>query len=426
MKTFIKTKIKKDRLFKYYLFFVSIVMVSLALYASTPAKVKNVNGSELTIDKGARQGVETGQKGRAYYIDKDSATGEDFELTVGKFTVTKVDENSSILTLVEIATDGDPRAITRVEFDETLIPPAEKFVHLDSNKEKILKYIKDKDYGQAGELLQEMERLNTSDKEFQLLKDGYQLLIADQISIKDYTRYKSKKTWPFLLQQLAERLYKTGDDRNIPPEKYLVENNPPVKNSKGYYEITFKEKNNRVMIYIPGLNVFVDKYEVSNALANQSGIQVNRLAFSVDALKNYPDGCADYPAVLGYEDAQIYCKNAGLRLPSEDEWEFIAGKSKGLDYSWGNKEVDDDGVERANYESLKDGCIELGPVNSFESYSSPYGAVNMTGNVGEWVTGKNIKGGDFMSEKEDLKIIDKANYPDTMYVGLRCVMNVTQ
>lgn len=403
---------------KYRLVFVSIIMISLALYAGTPAKVKKVIDRELVIDKGARQGIEIGKKGKAYQIIRDNATGEDITLTLGKFTVTETGENSATLSLVEIAPGADPRNITRVEFDETLIPPAEKYA-------PILNYIKNKNYGSAGELLQEMERLNSKDDEFRLLKEGYQLLITDQISIDQYVRYKSRKPWPFLLQQLADRLYKNGDDRNLPPEKYLVENNLPVKNSKGYYEVTFKDKNNRVMIYIPGVNIFVDKYEVSNALANQGGVQVKPMAFSAEDLKNYPNDCPGYPAIMGYEEALTYCKNAGLRLPNEDEWEFIAGKSKGLDYSWGNKKVDDDGVERANYESLKDGFVELAPVNSLETYCSPYGVINMAGNVGEWVIGKTIKGGDFMSEKEDLKIIDKASYPDTMHVGLRCVMNVT-
>jgi hypothetical protein len=394
-------------------------MISLALYAGTPAKVKKVIGRELIIDKGTGQGVEVGKNGKAYQIIQDNATGEDISLTIGRFTVTEAGENSATLSLVEIAPGMDSANISRVEFDVTLIPPVEKYA-------AILNYIRDKNYSSAGDLIQKSEGVDAKDAEFNLLKEGYLLLLAEQISVTDYTRYKSKKPWSFLLEQLADKLYKTGDDRNLPPEKYLDENIPCKKNGKGYYEITFKDKNNRVMIYIPGLNIFVDKYEVSNALANQGGIQVNRLAFYTDALKNYPKDCGNYPAVINYDEAVDYCKKNKLRLPSEDEWEYIAGKSKGLDYSWGNKEVDDDGVERANYESLEDGYIELAPINTFESYASPYGVVNMAGNVGEWVMGKIVKGGHFLSEKEDLKIIDKAIYPYTMYVGLRCIMNVTE
>ncbi|MGE5341131.1 MAG: formylglycine-generating enzyme family protein [Candidatus Omnitrophota bacterium] len=398
----------------YRIVFISIIMVvvSLTLHGGTPAKVKSVNSKELTIDKGTQQGVAIGKKGKVCHVIQDPATDKDITLTLGKFIVKEVNENTALLILIELEPDADPGTISCVEFDETLIPP----------KDIILNYIKNKEYGRAGELLQQTENFKITDDDFELLKTGYLLLIADQISVKDYIGYKSKKNHDIILKQLADKLYKNWNDRNIPPEKYLDENIPINKNEKGYYEITFKDKNDRVMIYIPDKKLFVDKYEVSCARAKQAQIEVNPIAFSAPELTDYPNNCPDYPAIVEYNEAEKYCKNEKLRLLTEEEWEYIAGRSKKFDYCWGNKEVDEDGLNRANFESMNDGYIELAPVVSFEPYPSPYGVINMAGNVAEWVKGKNIKGGDFMSEKKDLKITSKAMDPSTMYVGFRCVM----
>ena len=83
---------------------------------------------------------------------------------------------------------------------------------------------------------------------------------------------------------------------------------------------------------------------------------------------------------MRWQGASDYCewRGEGARLPTEAEWEKAArGTTENL-YPWGNK-ID---CNLANYSTCTGGTVEVG---SFRSNESPYGALDMTGNVMEWV-----------------------------------------
>jgi hypothetical protein len=229
--------------------------------------------------------------------------------------------------------------------------------------------------------------------------------IKAKLTLSQYQTFQRNYPHSVHLRDLKKRLRKA--DKNLLPEKYW--DKPVMKNEKGYYEITFGEDNNRHhMIYIPEKGFWIDKYEVSWTKYNE---------FSTSSSIDY-----EYPVIVTYEKAEDYCTKYGLRLPKEDEWEYVAGKGK-FTYPWGNESPDKYGIYRANFLGDSDGFDRTAPINSFDKYSSPFGAVNMAGNVWEWVKNKILKGGGSGSAKEYLKIINSRQLENWHWIqeGFRCI-----
>src|SRR5258708_11705270 len=88
----------------------------------------------------------------------------------------------------------------------------------------------------------------------------------------------------------------------------------------------------------------------------------------------------DYSIVgVTWDMASNYCKWAQGQLPTEAQWENAARGSGGSKYRWGNGAP---GCELLNYL----GCLgHTTSVTSFPSGNSPYGLLDMAGNVFQWV-----------------------------------------
>ncbi|MCX6583139.1 MAG: bifunctional serine/threonine-protein kinase/formylglycine-generating enzyme family protein [Candidatus Aminicenantes bacterium] len=313
------------------------------------------------------------------------------------------------------------------------VTPEEEFAQ---TIQAVKKNIEKEDFAAAGDALGKARLIKKDNEEIKQLslliaekKQEYELKNGENlcnttkgnIDLKKYLEFAAQYPQSRFLNDLKDRLKKA--DGNLPPEKYWQ--GPLQSNSKGYYEAIFgPEGSGRRMIYIPAKKIWIDKYEVSN-LQFKRYLKDENIKAAVGTGSKYILEGDEYPAAVSYNEAEKYCRRYGFRLPTAEEWQYIAGKGT-YTYPWGNELPDSGDICRANFDSLegaleKDGFSGTAPVKSFAQYSSPFDAVNMAGNVWEWVQGIILKGGGFFSSVEDLAIDKTVSGRENDREGFRCV-----
>lgn len=130
---------------------------------------------------------------------------------------------------------------------------------------------------------------------------------------------------------------------------------------------------------------WIDKTEVTNAmyaLCVQAGsCSPPPSTASYTRSNYYGDSQWDnYPVInISWNDAKSYCEWAGRRLLTEAEWEKAARGADRRKYPWGNDTPDS---TLLNYNGYVADTTEVG---KYPKGASPYGVLNMAGNVSEWV-----------------------------------------
>jgi eukaryotic-like serine/threonine-protein kinase len=133
---------------------------------------------------------------------------------------------------------------------------------------------------------------------------------------------------------------------------------------------------------------YIDKFEVTNRQYKVFVDATNHAPPKNWENKNYASGEAMLPVThVTWQDAADYAEWAGKRLPTEEEWEYVArGGSKEYLYPWGNEWKENYAyVGRLDKAGHPD-KTKPAPIHSFENDQSPFGGVyDLAGNVSEWV-----------------------------------------
>ncbi len=170
------------------------------------------------------------------------------------------------------------------------------------------------------------------------------------------------------------------------------------KNKKGLWEAYYQDE--IVMVYIPpgeftmGSNDYDDEKPPHNVFLD--GYWMGKYEVTFDQYDKYCEetrkkesydegwGRGKRPIInVSWKDAKAYCdwlaKKTGLKfkLPTEAQWEKAARGEDGRKYPWGNRVS----KSLANYNF---NVGKTSPVGSYPKGASPYGLLDMAGNVLEW------------------------------------------
>lgn len=170
---------------------------------------------------------------------------------------------------------------------------------------------------------------------------------------------------------------------------------------------------------------YIDRFPVTNLEYKQYVDATGRTEPGHWRKGVWKEGKGNHPVVnVNWEAAAAYAEWAGKRLPTELEWEKAARGTDGRLWPWGNNFK----VDHCN--TSETGLLETTPVGTYSPQGdSPYGAVDMAGNVWEWVGGKvsplrmPLRGGNWLDGAAEAQTTSRRMHTPRRkneFIGFRC------
>ena len=199
-----------------------------------------------------------------------------------------------------------------------------------------------------------------------------------------------------ILKKLEQASQAAGTDKEAKPnsgiEYYTLNDNIPLvyipagKFLMGSSETDgdhYEDEQPQHAIYLD--SYWISRTQVTNAEFAEC-VAAKTCTYDVGTQSNshYVDPAyADHPVVyVSWYMAQTYCQWSGGRLPTEAEWEKAARGPNGAKYPWGWEDPENN-IYLTNANNV---IGDTTPVGLFIKGASYYGAMDMGGNVREWVS----------------------------------------
>jgi len=202
----------------------------------------------------------------------------------------------------------------------------------------------------------------------------------------------------------------------VPAGHYIIGKKGHLNNPRrkvwvdSFYIARFETTNREFAAFVAATSYVTDAERKHDALVFQPGLREFEWIEDSTAYWRYPNGISrggienkmDHPVTtISYHDVEEYCRWAGVRLPTLEEWEIACRAGSTTDYFFGKR---DDSISRyANVwlgwdhtvADSSDGYMYTSPVGHFAP--NPWGLYDMYGNVFEFCSGAVVQG-----EKETL------------------------
>ncbi len=207
--------------------------------------------------------------------------------------------------------------------------------------------------------------------------------------------------------------------------------------------VAFNDERPQRTVFVDGF--YIDRLEVTNTQYRRFLAETGYVARSY--VDRPPHDHPDYPALIfEWADSVAYADWAGKRLPTEAEWEKAARGTDGRFWPWGDA-WDQTKLSGNDGTGLADGYVQTAPVGQFPQGASPYGALDMAGNVWEWVAdwydpeyylvaprenprgpesgdGHSLRGGDWTSSFDFTRCASRqGGNPGSLLRGFRCALD---